>query len=257
MNKQFIFVVTFVLVLELLIMFSVEPFVFAKEGNAEQKKKAFAMASIVSKDTLEGKWLYLIYSEAFRRLDLQLVFQHYPSLRASKMADEHKVEGELARVSQYGKKHPNLVRVEEPALSNSFIAFATNPKIKLKGWESLRETKYKVEYFRGDQRAHDKLTEIVIPAQLSNISSWPQGFKKLMHGRTDVFVAPETIANNLLKQDEFQNSGILLVGVMEKITVHAYLHKNHAPFAPQLSAILKEMKKEGLIEKYKTISGTD
>ena len=111
----------------------------ASGDNDEEASKSFTMASIVSKDSPEGTWLYLTYTEAFSRLGLELVFQHYPSIRASKMADQHEVEGELARGYHYGANHPELVRVEEPGISNLTVALATDPNIKLDGWGNVLE----------------------------------------------------------------------------------------------------------------------
>ena len=54
-----------------------------------------------------------------------------------------------------------------------------------------------------------------------------------------------------LESDEFRNSKLRVAGVMDKFTAHAFLHKKHKALVPQLSNILKEMKKEGLFEKYR------
>jgi len=37
---------------------------------------------------------------------------------------------------------------------------------------------------------------------------------------------------------------------MEDTSIHAFLYKKYKDLAPELSAVLKEMKKEGVIEKY-------
>jgi len=224
------------------------------ELAAEPGNKTLVMASLVPHDTFEGRVLDLVYREAFRRLGVDFEYRHYPAKRASLMADEGRVDGELARIYSYGQKHPELIRVEEALFSTRFVAVASTPEIKLDGWESLRGTTYRVEYVRGHQRAHDKLIEVVKPAQLSAISSWRQGLKKLILGRTDVFVDSEFVINNLLKQEEFQSANLMVVGVMEEISLHAYLHKRHAPLAAQLSAILKDIKREGLIEQYATLA---
>ena len=47
------------------------------------------------------------------------------------MADYGKVGGELSRNYNYIEAHPNLVRVEEPAVSLRFIALATDPAIRI------------------------------------------------------------------------------------------------------------------------------
>ncbi|OEU64184.1 MAG: hypothetical protein BA870_10295 [Desulfuromonadales bacterium C00003094] len=98
------------------------------------------------------------------------------------------------------------------------------------------------------------MTEVVEPARLSAVATPRQGLKKLIRGRTDVFIDAEVVIDPLLKQDEFQWANLVVVGVMEEITIHAYLHKRHAPLAAQLSAVLKDIKSEGLIEHYATLA---
>jgi len=38
---------------------------------------------------------------------------------------------------------------------------------------------------------------------------------------------------------------------MQEVPIHAYMHKQYACLAPKLTAVLKNMKQEGLIEKYR------
>ena len=81
-----------------------------------------------------------LYGEAFRRLGYQFAYQVYPSKRASVMANGGEVDGEPQRVRDYAVSYPNLIRVNEPSFTNRVLAFATNPDIRLDGWDSLRGT---------------------------------------------------------------------------------------------------------------------
>jgi len=42
-----------------------------------------------------------------------------------------------------------------------------------------------------------------------------------------------------------------IAGVMESAPTYPYLHKKHASLAPKMAEIIKTMKTEGLIEKYR------
>ncbi len=217
-----------------------------ESGSAGKK---IIMASIRKVNSYEGRHLQLIFTEAFKRIGKELVYKYYPVKRASLMADQGKIDGELARVYNYNQKYFNLIRVEEPVAYIRFSAFTT-ANIKLKGWESLINTNYKVEYVRGTKICEVNLHKVVDNEKLSNITHWSQGLKKLLAGRTDVYVESERTVLDALKTDEFKNSGIHLAGVMEEITIHAFLHIKHKDLVPKLSAVLKEMKEEGLFEKY-------
>ena len=204
-------------------------------------------------DSFLAKWLNMIYTEAFKRLNMEFEYKYTSPQRCMFLSDSGKVDGELWRVYDYSSEHPNLIRVEESPFSNRFCAYATAPDIKLSGWESLRDTDYKVEYRRGQKKTHEKLPGIVKPENLSTINHWTHGMNRLIAGRTDIYVDIEWTINEALKSDEFKDSNIHIVGVMEIIPSHAFLHKKHKQLVPKLSAVLKEMKNEGLIEKYKAM----
>ena len=205
-------------------------------------------------DNFLAKWLNMVYTEAFRRLNMEFVYKYTSPKRCMLLSDSGKVDGELWRVYDYSSVHSNLIRVEESPFSNRFCAYATAPDIKLNGWESLRDTDYKVDYRRGQKKTHEKLPGIVRKENLSTINHWTHGLKRLIAGRTDIYVDIEWTIKDALKADEFENSNIHIVGVMEEMTSHAFLHKKHKELAPKLSAVLKEMKNEGLIEKYKAMA---
>ena len=223
----------------------------AAANSAGQK---IVMACSVSQETPVGKWLHLIYAEAFTRLGIEFECPFYPPKRASNMADEGMVDGEPARAAYYAKDHSNLIRLDVPVGSVKFTAFATNSTIQLDGWESLRKTDYRVEYLRGIKACEEGLPDVVSPDKLSAISRVMQGLKRLAAGRIDIFVHLEADVMAALRIDEFKDFGIQKAGVMEQQIAYPYLHKKHQELVPKLETVLKEMRKEGLIEKYQDIA---
>ena len=90
----------------------------------------------------------------------------------------------------------------------------------------------------------------------------PQGMKKLIAGRTDLYVGPEMVLTQLLQSEELRQffqtkeakgDKVRVAGVLEEIALHAYVHQTHHDLAPQLSTVLKAMKEEGLIEQYRAL----
>lgn len=201
------------------------------------------------KYTTEATLYKKIYSEVFRRIGIQFDLKYYPPKRSSYLTDSEEVDGDVWRVYDYNDLHPNLVRVEEPTFFLNFTAFTTDPTLKLEGWESLRGTNYRVEYVRGGKKAKEKLTEVVAKENLSMANALSIALGKLEAGRTDIFVYPEPEVLLMMKE----NKHIYKAGVMETITVHAFLIKKHQMLAPHISSVLKEMKREGLLETYKSI----
>jgi len=202
-------------------------------------------------ESTNGKFYYLLYCEAFRRIGMEMEYRFLPAKRASVEADAGRIDGEVARIMAYAEKHPNLVRVEEAGVSDAFCAFSVNQRIRLDGWESLRKTSYKVEYLRGVLRAEQELTKIVPSANLSTISTLEQGLKKLVAARTDIYIDSEAAVMGLLKTPKFKDAGIQKAGVMEETKYYAYLHIKHKDLALKLAEVLKQMKTEGVVEQYR------
>ena len=200
-----------------------------------------------------GKWVELIFTEAFRRIDLELEYRQYPPKRCGVMANTGQVAGELGRPAGYEKTYPNLVRVEEPSLSTYYAAYVTDPDIQLDGWESLKGTDYKVEHLRGATHSMQKLPEVVTADNLSEVNEVIHGLKKLRAGRTNVFVIPSNMVDPLLAVDP-SFSGIRKAGIMETVHMYPYVHKSRADLAPKLAEALKDIKAEGLIEQYQKIA---
>lgn len=192
----------------------------------------------------------LVYTEAFRRLGLEFRYKVYPPARAGIMADSGEIDGEPGRIIAYGEGHPNLIRVDEAVWEDRVLAFATDPGIALDGWESLRDTHYRVDYFRGVAIVHQHLPELVPAGKLSTVSDAPQALKKLIAGRTDVFVDTEKRVLPLLHSPEFKDFDILVVGTMQDISSYPYLHMRHAALVPKLADVLGRIKAEGLFEQY-------
>lgn len=211
--------------------------------------KQIIMSSIRSEDSFEGKFLKLFYTEAFRRIGKELVYEFYPAKRATMLANMGEIDGEISRIYNYNEKLKNLIRVEEPIASVVFSAFATDPNLKLSGWESLRGTDYNVDYVRGIKISEINLAKVVDKEKLSETTLHVYALRRLIAGRTDIYVGVETTVFETLKSEEFKNADIFKVGVMDERTVHAFLHIKHKTLAPKLSAVIKEMKKNGLVEK--------
>ncbi|MFT6386996.1 MAG: hypothetical protein ACJAUP_000366 [Cellvibrionaceae bacterium] len=198
------------------------------------------------------KFLDLVYTEAFKRLDIIFVSTSLPAKRSSYESDKGDwLDGELSRIYSYNDIHPNLVRVEEAHWQSGFLAVAIDPSIKLDGWQSLKETDHRVNYMRGTKGCEINLPKVIRPENIETVNLMEHGFKKVLAGWADLFIGAELDIVNLLKADEFKDSGLQIVGVMEEFTAHVFLHKKHKELAQKLAAVLKEMKKEGLIDKYR------
>lgn len=225
--------------------------------SSDAADKIIVVGSEDIKDTFEGKWLRLIYTEVFRRLGYELQYDGYPTMRASAMSDAGEVDGEIERVFTYSERHPNLIRVDESHFSTTIVAYAVKPGIELTGWDSLKNTDYTVDYRRGVTVVERGLTTVVKPENLSTITTTEQGLKKLIVGRIDLYVDVENLVTDKLRTinpAEFDTSAIYKAGIMEETTLHMFLHKKNAALVPKVADVLKAMKQEGLVDRYKEIA---
>jgi polar amino acid transport system substrate-binding protein len=227
-------------------------------GTAPVYSQSTSAATIVmsadqDETTFAGKWVWLIYTEAFKRLGLGFQLSANPMSRQSMLADAGQVDGEVARIHGYGAMHPNLIRVEEPVLDLVFSLYTANPSIRIKRIEELGASTLRAEYRRGMSICENALKQSFPAERLSDITASEQGAKKLLADRTDVYCDNEVsmlrVQNSRDLQDVARVRKLLPLGAA--IPTYPYLHKKNAKLAPRLAAVLKKMKDEGLIETYR------
>ncbi|MBF0519301.1 MAG: transporter substrate-binding domain-containing protein [Nitrospirae bacterium] len=242
------------IMLVLICIFSIEDIVYSGDINVIQTdKKDFVMVYTRSTEDSFSLWAYLIYKEALRRMGLNLIFETYPNKRCSYLANDGKVDGEISRYYDYNEKYKNLIRVEEPLSSITWAAYAINPSISLNGWSSLKGTNYRIDYRLGTDKVDSELSKIVNKENLTTVRTVPQGLKKLLTGRTDIYVDVEGTVMIFLNSKEFQSNNIINAGIMEQGTLHTFLHKKNSKYITTLSKILKDMKDEGVFNEYMLI----
>ncbi|NRD72330.1 hypothetical protein HQQ94_03545 [Shewanella sp. VB17] len=213
---------------------------------AEAQKITFAFNAEPTA-SLYVKWGELVYTDAFARLNIDFSYIVLPAIRASQMADLGQVDGEAGRVGDYGARHPNLIRINEPLANGSLSAYTYDASININSWKDLENSQYKVEYYRGAHLAHQRLSKYVSADRLSNSSTPSESLRKLMRpkmrGRIDIYVGIEQFTNEVLSTPEFTD--IKMQVRLEEIIFYGYLHKRHKELAVRLAEVLRQMKSEG------------
>jgi hypothetical protein len=171
------------------------------------------------------------------------------------VSDSGEADGEINRVAEYSQLHPDLVKVPVPHFAIRFCAYAARPLALGNGWQALKQTDLRVEYRSGVALPSVQLPQVVRPERLTVANSSLLGLRKLQVGRSDVFIEVDAVADAVLASDEFRHSAIRKVAFMDSADVHAHLNKRHADLAVKLGQVLADMKKEGLIEKYRVQAG--
>ena len=195
----------------------------------------------------------LLYKDAFGRLNIDFKYKVYPPLRGAMVLNDGEADGDPARNEYFNQTYKNLLRVDEEVFTDRIIVIAKNPDLNIESWEVLYKSDYRIEYYRGIDAAEKKLAHKIVSEKLSTISSPEQSLKKLLAGRIDLYIDAEARVLELLEKPEYKNTGLKISGCLGELHNYPYLHKKHAALVPELSSILKEMKKEGkFVYYYKT-----
>lgn len=204
-----------------------------------------------SRESVQGPWLELIYREAFRRLGYDFEFQDFPNTRASMLSDSGAVDGEINRVIEYGKLHPNMIRLGVSHFSVNYFAYAKEALPLKGGWASLKNTRYRIDLRYGNVATQQALKGLVDPSQISTVTEPAYGLTKLAAGHTDIYIDQEFVVDPVLQSAEFRDAGIRKVVLMERLDGYCYLHSKHSALVPLLTDTLAQMKKDGTIEKFR------
>ncbi|MFM4871495.1 transporter substrate-binding domain-containing protein [Aeromonas veronii] len=211
---------------------------------------------VSSEDTynsMYGCWLHRIYSEAFSRLGYKLSYLAVPGGRAPLMAERGEVDGEIHRPFEYQSQTTNLIRVNEPHFLVTYETYVTKKTLKFHHWNELGLYGLRVEFRRGAKRAEKELTKVVPSSLLSDITSTEQGLKKLIRGRTDVFVEQTLVFKGVyetLQKDNKEFGFVYSAGIVDTLQNYVYLNKRHKTLGEKLALIIKDMKSDGSISTY-------
>lgn len=215
--------------------------------------RPFVMVTDQPETTYEGKWQRLAYQEAFKRLGVPLEVELMPTQRVSAMVDSGAVDGQFMRVPAYAAAHPDQVRVEESIYEVRFAIWASNPALSLPRLEDLAATNWIGVYRRGVELCQRSLSSLVPETRLSSIATEYDGVRMLLSGRVDFFCEIDAALQSALYSPEFKgvNSVRPLLAIGDRVVLYPYLYKTHADLAPRLAGVLKAMKAEGLLDRYR------
>lgn len=214
------------------------------------KEPLILISPIAREATFARNALTLICTDAFRRLGVDFKIRHYPALRASVEADAGSIDGEIGRAIHYGADHPTLVRVEEPLLTLKVAAFAKTPGIKIDGWDSLKGSPLRVEYRAGYPLYKLRLEQRLPAAQIGSVIDASAGMQRLALGRSDLYIDMQEYGRFLLNNNPGRHGALYEAGLLEMLPVYFYLHQRHAALAPRLAQTLRQMKADGVLERY-------
>jgi polar amino acid transport system substrate-binding protein len=184
----------------------------------------------------------LIIREAYKRLGLRIELKEYPAERAISVANDGAADGNLQRSAGAEKQFPNLIMVPFPIMHNEHVVFTKKKVFTVNGYTSLKP--YSILIFLGNKPTERGTKGM----QVTSVTSPEQAFKMLDSGRADIFIYPR---EGICIAKELGLSTIkVLEPPVEKTPVYHYLNKRHSALVPSLLNVLKNMEKEGVIQRF-------
>jgi polar amino acid transport system substrate-binding protein len=223
--------------------------------NQQEPEKTIVFSTIWPESLSSFHEMFLIYSEAFKRLGYNFKLVNLPGERSMVDANSGIVDGEAARIASLDShKYPNLIRVEESIIVLKEGAYSTDTSIRINGWESLRGKGFKVGLLKGIKSVEKKLPQYVEKKDIVTLIDFEQSLKMLQARRIDLLIIGTAVEESTqMKSDAYKD--VKRVGIVEEKMIYPWFHKRHKELAAQLADTLKAMKADGtfrkLIEKAK------
>jgi polar amino acid transport system substrate-binding protein len=209
----------------------------------------FVMGTDQPESALFGKFLRRVHGEAFRRLGVPLQIAYAPTQRLGLLLDQGDIDGDAVRAMAFAAAHPDAIRVDEWLLDDRFALYATDTSMALRHLDELQGSNLRVLYRRGVVYCERTLARLP-PERLSNVTTTSQGLKMLLAGRADVYCDIDSSVLQALDEEPSKAPAVRKLLDLQSAALYPYLHARHAELAPRLAAVLKQMKSEGLLDRY-------
>ena len=217
--------------------------VFAADGTIIPKQKTYVFHTALQtpiKEILTSR-----IQEAFKRLNLNAkILINSSSQRALMLANEEG-DGDAYRVYDLKKiaaeDTGNLLRVPESIITVNLAVYSKKLSFPVEGWHSL-------EKYHNGARMGAKILEKNIPGKPTFLKSTEQLVKMLDSDRIDTMVEWDLIADHTIQKLKVQQVNKLSPYIKAQ-PFYIYLHKKHREIIPELSKVLRQMKKDGFFNK--------
>lgn len=181
----------------------------------------------------------LIAKEMYKRLGIDIIFNHLPSERVLVNVNKGLDDGLLSRVGGLAHKYRNLVQIEESVERLDFVAFSRKTDVRLAGWESLKP--YTVGIITGWKILERNIKGV---QSLTKVRNADQLFTFLDLDRVDLVVLARLPGLQMIKDRGLKGFRVLEPPLATRET-YFYLHKKHRNLASRASAALRDMKADG------------
>jgi polar amino acid transport system substrate-binding protein len=186
-----------------------------------------------------------ILHRAYQRLGIEVSLLPMPAKRALRSANTGMTDGEAARVTSIEQEYPNLIRVDVPIrVLPMHLYVRAGAEFSVNGWDSIPDD-YVIGFRRGIKFAEYAISK----HHLKSITNSDEKglLEQLSKGLIEIVVAHPAVAEKWIEELQLQDIVRLDPPIHVSYLYH-YLHKKHAHLVPEISRVLQEMERSGLIQ---------
>ena len=188
-----------------------------------------------------------VLREAYKRIGIEIDTSPLPAKRSLRSANEGiNYDGELFRISGIEHEYTNLIPIKVPLHQSKWMVFTKNKRIKVNGWQSLKQ--YKLGIKRGIATTKEGTKGLGFDTHIVNTNK--QLFELLERDRVDAVIISKGNAQKVLNDSDFKDI-VMLKTPVQVNNVYHFLHIKNKQLIPQIYKSLKKLEIEGLIEKIK------
>jgi ABC-type amino acid transport substrate-binding protein len=191
-----------------------------------------------------GKFSFNLYRYIFKKLGFSLKIETFPPIRLAERTRTGAIDGELIRMSSYGKNKSFLTKVEESHFSFSIAAYSAKLNLKIKDWSDLRGLD--IAYRRGVKVVENEVLNINKEDKLHSFQNVIQALSLVDAKRMDAYVGVEYFTDELIEKNKLKTKKLK---VLKTDHAHVFLGKKFSYLAPVITKELRKMKRNGEYDK--------
>ncbi|TFW30315.1 substrate-binding periplasmic protein [Duganella callida] len=169
--------------------------------------------------------------------------QSLPGRRGAAMLAAGSIAGEVGRVREYNRQHPEYRRIEEPFLIIRTYVFTRTDGPEIDSWDALARKAGSVSYKRGVYTYQTRLEAMKPRTRPHDVQNVAACLRMVLAGRDDACVFDD---GNLDAEAEALLPRGRLSKALEDLPLYIYLGKDHAVLAPAMNDAAKRLNAHGI-----------
>jgi ABC-type amino acid transport substrate-binding protein len=186
-------------------------------------------------------YLQRLCAEVHQRCALQSL----PGRRSEAMLGDGSLAGEMGRVKEYGHKHPQYLRIDEPFVQTHTYVFTPRGQPVIDSWEQLAASARSVSYKRGIYIYQTKLEALQPRLRPHDVQNVPACLEMVIKGRDQACVYDDgslsAASRAMLSQGGTGKP-------LEELRLYIYIGADQRALVAGINAAARRLKAQGVKE---------